>query len=136
MIQQDALETREFTTNLMVRSKAAMVVGVEGISNNSGDHCRRGTTQFTASRATPFDCLHQNDIDRYIKEVGFNELRAILLLFIVTNRCATRLVHEQCSRIPCGESLFKIYSSSLRINSWLGLPSEILNIIFTNVVSI
>jgi hypothetical protein len=38
-------------------------------------------------------------IDRYIKAIGFNELRAILLLFIGTNRCGTHFIHEQCSRV-------------------------------------
>jgi hypothetical protein len=86
MIQQDALETREFTTNLMVRSKAAMVVGVKGISNNSGDHCRRGTTQFTASRASPFDCLHQNDIIGKALLLGHSmELGVVFINSSVTN---------------------------------------------------
>jgi hypothetical protein len=58
MIQTDYLEMRKVVTNLMVRSKTAMVDGagrIVRIVQNSGDRLRKGTARFSQLRASLLD---------------------------------------------------------------------------------
>jgi hypothetical protein len=56
------------------------------------------------------------NIDRYIKLMGFLELWGALLLFIVTNSCATRVVHEQCFYVYVWTVFTRTYEQCSRVH--------------------